>query len=174
MHKYNKALRSGLGCSSTVWWNEGDWRCMCPGIGTGTDPSSPNYPHSTRPCGTLCRNICMWLLSHPRAPCAHNPLHVTSCCTSYQWAIFRIPASSGRTNLAENKSIFNNYDDGEVSKAPRKSLIRGAESADKADLSSSENIPRHLHATLVYRWRGKKFSLIGVFFFLKVVHFPRQ
>lgn len=57
MHKYNKALRSGLGCGSALWRNEGDWRCMCPGIGTGRDPSSPNYPHSRRPCGTFSLNI---------------------------------------------------------------------------------------------------------------------
>lgn len=95
MHKYNKALRSGLGCSSALWRNEGDWRCMCPGIGTGRDPSSPNYRHSRRPCGTLCLNIYMWLLPHPWVRCTHNPLHVTSCCAWYQWAILCVLASSG-------------------------------------------------------------------------------
>lgn len=49
MHKYNKALHSGLGCGSALWRNEGDWRCMCPGIGTGRDPSSTNYPSFQTP-----------------------------------------------------------------------------------------------------------------------------
>lgn len=88
MHKYNKALRSGLGCGGALWRNEGDWRCMCPGIGTGRDPSPPNYPHSRRPCGTFSLNIYMRLFPQPWAQCAHNPLHVTSSCAWYQWAIF--------------------------------------------------------------------------------------
>lgn len=124
MHKYNKALRSGLGCGSALWRNEGDWRCMCPGIGTGRDPSSPNYPHSRRPGGTFSLNTYMHPFSHPWAQCAHNPLHVTSSCAWYQWAILCALASSGRTNLAENRSIFNNYDDGEASGTVTKLLTK--------------------------------------------------
>lgn len=113
MHKYNKGLRSGLGCSSSLWRNGGDWRCMCPGIGTDRDPSSPNYPHSIDPCGTLCLNIYGYSHTHGHTHIqmrsdTHKPLNVTSCRRLYQWAISCSLASSGRTKLAENKSIFNN------------------------------------------------------------------
>lgn len=47
-------------------------------------------------------------------------------------------------HLAENKSIFNNYDDGEAKrnslKAAGKSLLGGAENTDNADPSSSQKI----------------------------------
>lgn len=48
-------------------------------------------------------------------------------------------------HLAENKSIFNNYDDGEAKqnslKTICKSLLGVAEKADNVDLSSSQKIP---------------------------------
>lgn len=140
MHKYNKALRSGLGCSSALWRNEGDWRCMCPGIGTGRDPSSPNYPHSRCPCGTLCLDIYICGCSHTHGCTAHTAhymsLPVVRDITEQFYAAWH--------HLAENKSIFNNYDDGEAKrnslKAAGKSLLGGAENPDNADLSSSQKI----------------------------------
>lgn len=128
---------------------------MCPRIGTDRDPSSPNYPHFIHPCRTLRLNIYGYSNTHGhthtystnalRHTHAHSPLNVASCRRLYHRAILGFLASSGRTKLSENKSIFNNMGMGK-SLGPLQSATKVKKKEENkleisTDLSSSQRIP---------------------------------
>lgn len=121
---------------------------MCPGIGTGRDPSSPNYPHSRRPCGTLCLNIYICGCSHTHGCSAHTT-HYMSLPVVYDiseqfYAPWHHLEEQTWRKIKAYLTIMMMGKSAEQS-APHKSLISRAETADNADLSSSRKIFCMLH-----------------------------